>query len=121
MLADGMPMAIQNVYLPERIYNRNSLIFIPEILNQISLYKILELELGVILFRADEWVNASKANQEEAHLLNIKKDDSVLIIERITYSPAMQDPVEYVHQIYTASRYRYKVELFRSQSQRQSI
>ena len=119
MLAEGKPMAIQNVYLPERIYSKNPSLLIPEILNQISLYKIIELELGLTLFRADEWVDASKATQEEAHLLNIKKDDSVLIIDRVTYSSTEPDPIEYVHQLYTANRYRYKVELFRSQRQRQ--
>ena len=32
MLADGQPMAIQNSYLPYYIYERNSLLFKPEIL-----------------------------------------------------------------------------------------
>lgn len=118
MLANGSPMAIQNVYLPESVYGRNPELFSAEILNQISLYKIIELELGIPLYRADEWVDSSKATQEEAALLNIRKDDSVLVIERVTYSPLEQDPIELVHQIYTASRYRYKVELFRSQKQK---
>lgn len=115
MLADGIPMAIQNVYLAERVYRRNPSLFIPEILNQISLYKIFELELGLSLFRADEWVDASKATQEEADLLHIKKDDLVLVIDRVTYSTTEPDPIEFVHQLYNDSRYRYKVELFRSQ------
>lgn len=117
MLADGVPMAIQNVYLAKRVYGRNPSLFIPEVLNQISLYKLLELELGLPLFRADEWVDASKATQEEAALLHIKKDDLVLVIDRETYSTAEADPIEYVHQLYSASRYRYKVELFRSRRQ----
>jgi len=119
MLANGTPMAIQNVYLPERIYSRNRSLFLPEILNRISLYKIIELELGIPLYRADEWVDSLKATQEEADLLKIKKDDSVLIIERVTYSSTEEYPIEFVHQTYTASRYRYKVELFRLQRQRQ--
>lgn len=118
MLAGGLPMAIQNVYLPKRIYERNPALFTPDILNKISLYKILELEIGIPLYRADEWVDSSKATQEEANLLHIKKNDSILVIERVTYSSLEQDPIELVHQIYTASRYRYKVELFRTQRQR---
>jgi GntR family transcriptional regulator len=86
-------------------------------LNQISLYKLFELKLSLFLFRADEWVDASKATQEEAGLLQIKKDDSVLVIDRVTYSTTEPDPIEYVHQLYSASRYRYKVELFRPQRQ----
>ena len=115
MLADGVPMAIQNVYLAERIYGRNPDLFIPEVLNQISLYKLFELKLGLFLFRADEWVDASKATQEEAGLLHVKKDDLLLVIDRVTYSTNEPDPIEYVHQLYNAGRYRYKVELFRSQ------
>ncbi len=115
MLADGVPMAIQNVYLPKRVYQRNPSLFVPEVLNQISLYKVFELRLGLFLFRADEWVDASKATQEEATLLHIKKDDSVLVIDRVTYSASEPEPIEYVHQLYSASRYRYKVELFRPQ------
>jgi len=118
MLAGGSPMAIQNVYLPERIYGRNQALFTAEILNQISLYKILELEIGIPLYRADEWVDSSKATKEEANLLQIQENDPVLVIERVTYSSLEQDPIEFVHQIYTADRYRYKVELFRAQKQR---
>jgi GntR family transcriptional regulator len=119
MLADGAPMAIQNVYLPKRVYGRNPSLFVPEVLNRISLYKLFEFELGIKLFRADEWVDAAKATQDEAALLQIKKDNSVLVIDRVTYASVQKDPIEYVHQIYTAMRYRYKVELFRSQRQDQ--
>ena len=84
-------------------------------MNQISLYKLFELKLGLLLFRADEWVDVSKATQEEAGLLHVKKDDLLLVIDRVTYSTNEPDPIEYVHQLYNAGRYRYKVELFRSQ------
>jgi GntR family transcriptional regulator len=114
MLADGVPMAIQNVYLAKRIYGRNPALFIPDVLNQISLYKLFELKLGLFLFRADEWVDASKATEEEAGLLHVKQDDLLLIIDRVTYASNEPDPIEYVHQLYNAGRYRYKVELFRS-------
>ena len=40
-----------------------------------------------------------------------------LVIDRVTYSTTEPDPIEYVHQLYSANRYQYKVELFRSQQQ----
>jgi GntR family transcriptional regulator len=115
MLADEEPMAILNGYLPEWVYKREPSLFTPETLNQISLYKLLELELGLSLFKADEWVDVSKASQEEADLLHINKGDLVFVIDRLTYSTDDPNPIEYVHQLYNANRYRYKVELFRSQ------
>jgi GntR family transcriptional regulator len=114
MLADDAPMAILSGYLPERVYRRNPSIFTPETLNQISLYKLYELELGLSLSKADEWVDVSKASQEEADLLHIEKGYLVFVIDRVTYSINDPKPVEYVHQLYNAQRYRYKVELFRS-------
>jgi len=120
MSADNIPMAIQDTYLPLFIYKKDPQFFTPELMNKISLYKILELEFGIKLFRADEWVDASKATQEDAELLGIDKDNSVLIIERISYT-IDEEPVEYVKLIYPANRYRYKVELFRSQTNRKDF
>ena len=83
-----------------------------EILDNISMYKILELELREKLYRADEWVGASKAYVDEAEKLQISHGDLLLIIERLTFSEENQ-PIEYVKLIYPAKRYRYKVELYR--------
>ncbi len=112
MLANGLPMAIQSAYLPYSIYERGPSFFTPEVLTNISMYKVLELELGVRLFKADEWVDASTARAHEARLLEINPGDSILIIERLTYT-VDNEPVEYVKLIFPADRYRYKVELFR--------
>jgi GntR family transcriptional regulator len=112
MLADGLPMAIQEAYLPYAIYQRKPSFFTPEVLTNISLYKVLELELGIKLYRADEWVDASKAFEDEAKKLKISPGDLLLIIERLTFSEENQ-PIEYVKLIFSANRYRYKVELFR--------
>ena len=112
MLADGLPMAIQDAYLPYAIYQVKPSFFTPEVLTNISMYKVLELELGVKLYRAEEWVDASKAYPEEADKLQISPGDLLLIIERLTYS-SENLPIEYVKLIFPANRYRYKVELFR--------
>jgi len=112
MLADGLPMAIQDAFFPERIYSRNPELFTPEILNNISFYKVLEIELGVLLKRAEESVDAAPATEEEARKLNINPGDVVLIIKRTTFDINDQ-PVEYVKLVFPAERYRYKVELFR--------
>lgn len=112
MLADGLPMAIQDAYLPYAIYQQKPAFFTPEVLTNISMYRVLELELGIKLYRADEWVDASKAYVDEASKLGISSDDVVLVVERLTFDEGDR-PVEYVKLIFPANRYRYKVELFR--------
>lgn len=112
MLADGLPMALQYAYFPENIYTRNPGLFSPAILNNISFYKILEIELGVPLNRAEESLDAALARKDEAQKLNITPADIVLIINRTTFD--IDDrPIEYVKLVFPVERYRYKVELFR--------
>jgi GntR family transcriptional regulator len=112
MLADGQPMAIQDAYLPYYIYKYNSLLFKPEVLDNTSMYRVMEIEIGIKLFRAEEQVEAAIANPNEAKDLDISEGEVVLISTRTTYD-LDQKPVEYVKLIFPASRYRYKVELFR--------
>ena len=112
MLADGQPMAIQDAYLPHHIYERNPLLFKPEVLDNVSMYKVMEIELGVNLFRAEEQVDAAPAYPSEARDLAIAEGEVVLITKRTTYDIDGK-PVEYVKLVFPASRYRYKVELFR--------
>ena len=112
MLADGIPMAIQDEFLPHSVYRCNPRLFTPEVLNVTSLYNLLERELDAPLVRAEEYVDASKASPDEAKLLEINAGDLVLVITRIAFT---QDdtPLEYVKLIFRADCYRYRVELFR--------
>lgn len=112
MFADQVPMAIQNAYLPERIYSRDPTLFAPDVLNALSLYKILEVELGIQLFRAEEQVDASLANREEAELLKVQVGSPVIVVKRTTFD-VNERAVEFVKLVFPAERYRYKVELFR--------
>jgi GntR family transcriptional regulator len=105
-------MAIQEEFLPHSIYQRNSRLFTPEVLNGTSLYNLLERELDVPLVRAEEYVDASTARPSEAELLAIKPGDLVLVITRITFTTD-NSPIEFVKLIFRADRYRYRVELFR--------
>jgi GntR family transcriptional regulator len=112
MLANGLPMALQEAYFSERIFLQNPSLFTIEILNNISFYKVLEIELGIHLNRAEESVDAALAREDEALKLNINTSDVVLIINRTTFD--IDDrPTEFVKLVFPAERYRYKVELFR--------
>lgn len=112
LLADGTPMAIQEAYLPAYLYEAAPRLFVPEVLNVISMYTTLELQLGIKLVRAEEFVEASQATAAEAEQLSIKRGDLVLVITRLTRAENDQ-PIEFVKLVFRADRYRYRVELFR--------
>lgn len=112
LLADGIPMAIQEDYIPASVYKTAPQLFKPEVLNTLSLYTTLELNLGIKLMRAEEFVEASHATEEEAELLSIKGGDLVLVITRMTLAE-YDTPIEFVKLVFRADRYRYRVELFR--------
>ncbi len=112
LLADGIPMAIQDAYLPGSVYEAAPRLFVPEVLNVISMYNTLELELGIKLVRAEEFVEAGQATAAEAEQLGVKRGDLVLVVTRMTRA-ASDRPIEYVKLVFRADRYRYRVELFR--------
>lgn len=112
LLADEIPMAIQDAYLPASIYEAAPRLFVPEVLNVISMYTTLEFQLGIKLARAEEFVEASQATAAEAEQLSIKRGDLVLVITRLTRAEDDQ-PIEFVKLVFRADRYRYRVELFR--------
>ena len=112
LLADEIPMAIQEAYLPGFVYEAAPRLFVPEVLNIISMYSTLEYQLGIKLVRAEEFVEASQATLAEAELLSIKRGDLVLVITRLTRAENDR-PIEFVKLVFRADRYRYRVELFR--------
>lgn len=112
LLADCIPMAIQEAYMPAYIYDANPRLFVPEVLNIVSIYSTLELHLGIKLARAEEFVEASYATAAEAEQLEIKRGDLVLVITRETYAEGNK-PIEFVKLVFRADRYRYRVEVFR--------
>src|SRR5512140_24553 len=112
LLADEIPMAIQEAYLPGEIYEAAPRLFVPEVMNVVSMYATLELQLGIKLQRAEEFVESSQATAAEAEQLAIKRGDLVLVITRQTRDERDR-PIEFVKLVFRADRYRYRVELFR--------
>lgn len=112
LLADDVPMALQEAFLPSSFYETYPRLFTVDFLNHFSMYDALELNMGIKLIRAEEFVDASQATASEAEQLDIKRGDEVLVITRMTYSDNDR-PVEFVKLVFRADRYRYRVELFR--------
>lgn len=100
-LADGIPMALEESYVPLKPFPGLEKI---SFANQ-SLYFILRENYGVRVGWADEVIEALPATREESELLTISKRASVLSISR-TIMTTEQTPIEVACSRYRGDRYR---------------
>ena len=100
-LADGQPVAIEEIRLPADRYPG-----IEEIdFAGCSLYQTLREKYGIRVSLADEILEARTATKREADLLQIKERSSLLAITRTLWSTDGQ-PVETAFSVYRGDRYR---------------
>ena len=104
-MVEEKPMAVETVYLP--------FFRCPDLLRHdltVSLYGTLEREYGLRPQQANQSLEASLAEGDEAELLGIGPGDPVLRIDRTTYL-ADGSPVEYCNSIYRGDKYKFYVTL----------
>lgn len=111
MYADETPISVMTTYFPSRVYAKSRHLFNPERLDVTSLYSTLEDDIGIVLWKASETVEAARAG-DDADLLDLARDDLLLVIHRRTVDRSSR-PVEYMKARYRADLYRYNVELVR--------
>lgn len=100
-LADGLPLAIEDIHLPARRFpGIEKLNF-----TGLSLYETIRERYGVRLSRADEILEARSASKQEAELLDIKPRSPLLLISRTLWS-VEGIALESAHSIYRGDRYR---------------
>lgn len=114
LLADDIPMAIMRAHFPARVWGRAPHLFDTQRLDTTSLYSTLEQDLGIVLWKAKETVEAALAGAD-ADLLDLTPEDLLLVVHRRTVDDSGR-PVEYTQLRYRADLYRYNVELFRHTS-----
>jgi GntR family transcriptional regulator len=99
-LANEQPVAVETAYLPCR--------FCPglehEDLNNKSLYALLNEKYQIVPTWADAEIEARQASKEEASLLELERNKSVLAARRVTFS-ANYDVIETVESIYRGDRF----------------
>lgn len=61
---------------------------------------------------AQETIEAARASEEQARLLEIKEGDPVLIMERVSYIEGDR-PIEFVRAVYRPDRYKFSIKLTR--------
>jgi GntR family transcriptional regulator len=106
-LADDIPMAIERSQLVAA--------YCPGILDghdfsRESLYEVLLREYGIQLTRAEQSIEARRANAEESRVLEIGLGDPILQITRVTYNGRAQ-PIEYALSAYCGARYKFQAVL----------
>ncbi|MCP9485265.1 MAG: UTRA domain-containing protein [Gaiellaceae bacterium MAG52_C11] len=116
LFADGTEMALMRAFLPRWVYERDQRPWTAERLDGSSFYVILEEELGIALWKAQETVEAVEAGAE-AEFLDLARDALLLSVHRRTWDRGSRI-VEYTNLLYRADLYRYQVELFRSPEER---
>jgi GntR family transcriptional regulator len=104
--ADGEHLAIENAYLRYDIGQ----VLIHEDLTG-SLYKLLQEKYNIQLYRSENTIEAARADEHTAKILDIAQGDPVLKIDRLVY---LQDerPFEYSEDIFRADRIKFSIEDF---------
>jgi GntR family transcriptional regulator len=105
-LADGTPMAVERVWLPERL--------VPGLVDEPapdSIYANLSLRYGLVPDWGEDVIEAAVADSEVGNALGVKGGSPVLHIERRSY--AGETVVAYSVSIYRADRYQLWVPLAR--------
>jgi GntR family transcriptional regulator len=105
-LADGIPMALEDSYIPLRQFpGLDKISFAKR-----SLYSVLRENFGVRIAYADEVIEALPATTEESELLTIPKKSSILSISRIIMTTE-EVPIEFACSRYRGDRYRASIRI----------
>jgi GntR family transcriptional regulator len=105
-LADGIPMALEDSYIPLRqFHGLEKISFLKR-----SLYSVLRENFGVRIAYADEVIEALPATREESELLTIPKKSSILSISRIIMTTE-EVPIEFACSRYRGDRYRASIRI----------
>jgi len=107
-LADNKPMALETTHLP--------LVRLPgldkEQFEGKSLYGILQTKYGIEPYAATQIIEVGMPTAREVHLLDMKPNTPVMLIERVTRD-IQGVPFEYVKSVYPGDRYKFYADLLR--------
>jgi len=105
-LADGEPMAIETLHVPEDI--------VPGLkaadFEDASFYDLLEERYGVVIASGTQTIEPTVTTEEESELLAVPLHSPAFLFERTSRSTT-GEIVEFVHSVYRGDRYRLVAEL----------
>lgn len=105
-LANELPIAIEEVFIPERYCPRLEAFDLKS-----SLYKLLKEEYSLEISYMDNVIDAAKPSKEEKKLLNLSDATPVLRITSISHSDA-GTRLFYEKDVYRSDEYNYNVRIF---------
>ena len=105
-LANGRPMALETVHLPEKLFPG----IIGESLEDRSLYALLGQKYGIQPGRALQLWQAVACPPADAKLLDLRSGSPTLHIQRTTYDQQGR-PFEYLESFFRGDKYVYYAEL----------
>jgi GntR family transcriptional regulator len=103
---DGVVTVVDDIFLPSALFKGLTTSLLDAHLG-VPLYGLFETEFGVSMVRAQEQIRAVAASAEIASLLNIKKNDPLLRVDRTSYTYADR-PVELRIGHYLTDQYYYR-------------
>ncbi len=107
-LANGEPMCLEEVYLPEHLVGDIA----SALSEHSSLFEALQDRAGVRVRRADQEVKPTVVSEMEANLLGVPPLSPALLIVRVTYDDRDRR-VEYAKSLYRGDRYSIELNLHR--------
>ncbi len=106
--ADNEPIAVKRHYYPLEIGEKLA----QYDLNKAVLYDLVENELGIKFWDAEQMITSKIASPEIAQLLNIPPQSSVLIKEQLLYDLDNQ-LIEYSESIFRTDKYAFHMKMSR--------
>lgn len=110
---EGDPFSHVYNYLPPELGGKLPM----ELVESKPMLMILEDELGVRANEAEQSVEATIADAEDASLLGVRVGDPLLKAERTVYD-VKGNPVEYVSVVYRADKYAFTMKLKRKRTEK---
>lgn len=104
-LADDIPMAIEDVYIPGQIFEMESLDLTGSLYDQLR-------AAGHEVFRAEQEIQAITLDDEDSRLLEIPVASAALSVTRVSSSRKGQ-LIEYARTTYRADRYTFQLAVTR--------
>ncbi|MFH1929148.1 MAG: GntR family transcriptional regulator [Chloroflexota bacterium] len=107
-LGDGDPMALNISYVPQHLCPHLDRVD----LETGSLYRLLEGEYGLRLWRSEQVLKPTVATEYEAQLLDVSPGTPLLLAEGTTFLEG-DVPIEYSKLVYRADRYEFTIRATR--------
>lgn len=106
--ADNIPIGIESHYYPINLGEK----IVSYDLNKVTLYDLLENYFGIPTLQADQVIRADKVTADDAKLLNISTNDSILVANRKLVD-IQGNFVEFEHARYRSDMYSFRIKLSR--------